>query len=54
MFKRLQLRIEGEEDRGNDGEVLRHVVGDRERGKRTARHQELLTNLHDFNQLGRI
>jgi hypothetical protein len=48
------LRIEGEEDRGDDGEVLRHVVRDREGGERAARHQELLADLDDFDELGRI
>ena len=52
--ERLQLRVEGDEHRRDDGEVLRHVVGDRERGQRAARHQELLADLDDLDQLGRI
>ena len=52
--ERLQLRIEGDEHRRDDGEILRHVVGDRERGQRAARHQQLLADLDDLDQLGRI
>ena len=52
--ERLQLRVEGEEDRRDDGEVFRHVVGDREGGERAACHQQLLTNLDHLDQLGRI
>jgi hypothetical protein len=48
------LRVEGHEHRRDDGEILRHVVGDRERGQRAARHQELLADLDDLDQLGRI
>ena len=45
----------GRGERGrNDGEVLRHVVGDAERGQRAARHQQLLADLDDLDQLGRI
>ena len=54
MLSALQLRIEGEEHRRDDGEILRHVVGDRERGERAARHQQLLADLDDLDQLGRI
>jgi len=32
------------EDRRNDREILRHVVGDRERGQRAACHQQLLAD----------
>ena len=49
-----QLRIEREEHRRDDGEILRHVIGDRERGQRAARHQQLLADLDDLDQLGRI
>ena len=52
--ERLQLRIEGDEHRRDDGEILRHVVGDRERGKRAARHQQLLADLDDLDELGRV
>ena len=52
--ERLQLRIEGDEHRRDDGEIFRHVVGDRERGQRAARHQELLADLDDLDELGRI
>ena len=48
------MRI-GRSKRGrNDGEIFRHIVSDAERGQRAARHQHLLTNVHDFNQLGRV
>ena len=50
----LQPRQRAGEQRRNDGEVLGHVVGDRERGQRAARHQELLADLDDLDQLGRI
>ena len=52
--QRLKLRIERDEHRRDDGEILRHVVGDRERGQRAARHQQLLADLDDLDQLGRI
>ena len=52
--ERLQLRVEGHEHRRDDGEVLGHVVGDRERGQRAARHQELLADLDDLDELGRV
>ena len=48
------MRI-GRSKRGrNDGEIFRHIVSDAERGQRAARHQHLLTNVYDFNQLGRV
>ena len=52
--ERLQLRIEGDEHRRDDGEIFGHVVGDREGGERAARHQQLLADLDDLDQLGRI
>ena len=42
------------EHRGQDGEVLRHVVGDAERGQRAAGHQQLLADLDDLDELGRV
>ncbi|GCC46831.1 hypothetical protein chiPu_0030700, partial [Chiloscyllium punctatum] len=50
----LELRVEREEHRRNDGKILRDVVGDRERGQRTAGHQELLADLDHLDQLGRV
>ena len=44
----------GDEQRRDDGEVLRHVVGDGEGGQRAARHQQLLADLDDLDELGRI
>ena len=38
----------------NDGEVLGHVVGDGEGGQRAARHQQLLADLDDLDELGGI
>ena len=38
----------------DDGEVLRHVVGDREGGQRAAGDQQLLADLHDLDELGRV
>ena len=46
----LQRRDGGDEQRRDDGEILGHVVGDREGGQRTARHQELLADLDDLDQ----
>ncbi len=54
MLSTPKLRIEGEKDRRDDGEILSHVVGNRERGERAARHQQLFADLDDFDQLGRI
>src|SRR5215469_7653781 len=50
--ERLQLRVEGEEHRRNDGEVLGHVVGDRKGGERATRHQELLADFYHLDELG--
>ena len=47
-------RVGGGEDRGQDREVLGDVVGDRERGQRAARDQQLLADLDDLDQLGRV
>ncbi|MPL86091.1 hypothetical protein SDC9_32067 [bioreactor metagenome] len=49
-----QPRKGGDEDRRQDGEVLRHVIGDREGGQRAARDQQLLAHHHHLDQLGRI
>ncbi len=53
-IERAEHGIGAREGRGNDGEVFRDVVGDRERRQRAARHQELLADLDDLDQLGRI
>ena len=50
----LQPRQGAGEQRRDDGEVLGDVVGDRERGQRATRHQQLLADLHHLDQLGRI
>src|SRR5262249_17883641 len=52
--ERLQLRIERDEHRRDAGEILRHVVGDREGSERTTRHQQLLADLDHLDQLGRV
>ena len=49
-----KLRIEREKHRRDDGEVLRHVIGDRERRQRAARHEQLFSDLHHLDELGRI
>ena len=49
--KRRQRR---HEQRRDDGEVLRHVVGDRESGQRAAGDQHLLADLDDLDELGRV
>ena len=40
--------------RRNDGEIFRHVVGDAERGERSARDQHLFPDLDDVDQLRRV
>ena len=42
------------EHRGNNGKVFGDIVRNGKCGQRTARHQQLLANFHDFNELGRI
>ena len=49
----LQAREAGEHRR-DDGEVLRDVVGDRERRERAARDQQLLADLDDVDELRRV
>ncbi len=39
---------------GNDGEIFGDVVGDGKRGERAARHQQLLADLDNLDELGRI
>ena len=51
---RALRRVGGGEHRGQDREVLRDVVGDRERGQRAARDQQLLADLDDLDQLRRV
>ena len=46
-------RIRARERRRDDGEILRHVVGQAEGGQRPAGHQQLLADLDDLDQLGR-
>ena len=52
--ERVELRVGGHEDRGDDREVLREVVRDRERRQRAARDQQLLADLDDVEQLRRV
>ena len=52
--ERVQLGDDGREHRRDDGEVLGEVVGDRERGERAAGDQQLLADLDDLDQLGRV
>src|SRR5262249_4184028 len=40
--------------RGDDGKILCHVVGNRERGQGTPRHQKLLADLDHLDELGWI
>ena len=49
-----QLRIDGEQHRRDDGEVLGDVVGDAEGGQVAAGHQDLLADLDDVQELGRV
>ena len=52
--QRAEHRERRQEHRRDDGEVLGHVVGDRERGQRATRDQQLLANLDDLDQLRRV
>ena len=40
--------------RGNDGEIFGDVVGDGESRQRAARHQKLLADADDLDELGRV
>jgi hypothetical protein len=44
MISALQLRVRGRERRWDDGEVRRHVVGDRERCDGASGDKQLLPN----------
>src|SRR5262252_3912212 len=46
--------IGAREGRGDDGEVLGHVVGDAEGRERAAGHQHLLARLHHLQELGGV
>ena len=52
--ERAELRVDHREHRRDDGEILRHVVGDGEGGQRAAGHQQLLADLHHLDELGRV
>ena len=49
--QRAERRNRGDEQRRDDGEVLRDVVGDGEGRERAARHQQLFADLDDLDQL---
>src|SRR5271167_4961979 len=46
--------IEQPKHRRQDREIFRYVIGDAESRQRAARHQQLLANLDDFNELRRV
>ena len=52
--QRAKHRERREEHRRDDREVFRHIVRNRERGQRPTRNQQLLADLHDLDQLGRV
>ena len=52
--ERAERRQGDHEHRRDDGEILGHVVGDREGGQRAARDQHLLADLDDLDELGRV
>ncbi len=54
MLSSPKRRIGRQEHRRQDGEIFGDVVGDREGRQRAARHQELLADLDDLDQLGWI
>ena len=43
-----------DEHGGDDGEILGDIVGDAESSQRTARHQQLLSDLDDLDELGGV
>ena len=53
-IKHTQGRIGDGEGSRDDGEVLRDIVGNAEGGQCAARHQQLLADLHDLDQLGGV
>ena len=53
-FRAPELRVDGHEHRRQDREVLRDVVGDRERRDRAAGDQQLLADRDDLEQLRRV
>ncbi len=53
-IERVQCRVRRRKRGGDDGEVLRHIVGDAERRQCAARHQELLSDLNDLHELRRV
>ena len=46
--------IEHDEDRRDDREIFGDIVRDREGGQRAARHQQLLAEPDDLDELGRV
>ena len=54
MFSAFERRKRAQEHRRNDGEVLGDVVRNRERRQGAARHQQLLADLDDLDQLRRV
>ena len=52
--QRVESRVDAREHRRDDREVLRHVVRDREGGERAAGDQQLLADLDDLDELGRV
>ncbi len=52
--ERVERRVRRGERGRDDREVLRDVVGDAERRERAARHEELLADLDDLDELGRV
>ena len=50
----LQRRNGSYEQRGHDGEILRDVVGDGERGQRPACHKQLFADFDNLYQFGRV
>ena len=52
--ERVQAREDADEHRRDDREVLRDVVGDREGRQRAAGDEQLLADLDDVDELGRV
>ena len=50
-FEHALCTVDGDEDCRDDGEVLRHIIGDRKRRQRATRHEQLFPDFHDLDEL---